>query len=923
MKLFRTASIQRKQTLIILLTAAVALLLACAAFAAYEVITFRKAMLNRLVTLGEIVGDNSAVAMDFNDPKAAEETLSALKKQPNVVGACIYLKNGRLFAVYDRAGDGKTFVSPKFQMSGHSFSRNDLVLFAPIDYKGEVIGTVCLVSDMRELYSRLGQYALIVAAVFLLAMSVALLLSAGLQRLISKPILHLVQTARAVAQDKNYSLRAVKTSEDELGVLVDGFNAMLTRVQENDEALRTAHQDLERRVADRTKELASSVSLLNATLEASADGILVVDRKDCVGIYNTKLVEMWGLPPENLAAGGDERILPLVVSQLKDSEAFLSKVRELYANPGARSHDVLELRDGRIFERDSEPQMLNGECVGRVWSFRDVTERKRAEVELASSVSLLNATLESTADGILVVDLQDNISGFNSKFVEMWGLPREKMVLGQPDRALHISVAQTKDPEAFISKIRELNEHPGAELHDLVELRDGRIFEFDSQPQRLDGECVGRVWSFREITARKRVEAELAETSSLMEALLANSLDHIYFKDRESRFVRCSNTMAAKFGKADARALEGKTDFDFFLEEHARPAFEDEQEIMRTGRPIISKAEKETYADGRVSWALTTKLPWHDKAENIIGTFGISKDITAIKEAEARLGQAHKDLVETSRQAGMAEVATSVLHNVGNVLNSVNISSTLISDKIRKSRVGNMAKAAALILAHKDDLPGFFTRDAKGQQLPDYLSNLAIHLADEQEEILQELSQLNANIEHIKEIVAMQQNYARVSGILESLNLADLIEDALRMNAGALERHQVRVVRELDRTLTVTVEKHKVLQILVNLIRNAKYALDDGAPPEKRMTLRLAAGAGDQVSISVIDNGVGIPAENLTRIFNHGFTTRKAGHGFGLHSGGLAARELGGSLTVQSDGPGQGACFTLEFPREPRNKATA
>ena len=159
----------------------------------------------------------------------------------------------------------------------------------------------------------------------------------------------------------------------------------------------------------------------------------------------------------------------------------------------------------------------------------------------------------------------------------------------------------------------------------------------------------------------------------------------------------------------------------------------------------------------------------------------------------------------------------------------------------------------------------------------------------------------------------MQQSYAKVSGLSELVPVIDLVEDAVRMNTGALERHKVRLVRDYSTVAPILVEKHKVLQILVNLIRNAKYACDDTNLPDKQLTLRVT---GDEVcvQIAVIDNGVGIPPENLTRIFNHGFTTRKEGHGFGLHSGALAAKELGGSLTVQSDGPGEGAVFTLELP---------
>jgi signal transduction histidine kinase len=175
------------------------------------------------------------------------------------------------------------------------------------------------------------------------------------------------------------------------------------------------------------------------------------------------------------------------------------------------------------------------------------------------------------------------------------------------------------------------------------------------------------------------------------------------------------------------------------------------------------------------------------------------------------------------------------------------------------------------------------------------------------------LESLRRNIEHITEIVAMQQTYARVSGVSESVDLSELIEDALRMNNAALVRHGIELVRQLEQTPPVTTDRHKVLQILVNLIRNAKYACDDSRRPEKQIRLQLES-SNNRVRISVIDNGIGIPAENFARIFNHGFTTRKEGHGFGLHSAANAARELGGSLIARSDGHEKGACFTLELP---------
>jgi signal transduction histidine kinase len=176
-----------------------------------------------------------------------------------------------------------------------------------------------------------------------------------------------------------------------------------------------------------------------------------------------------------------------------------------------------------------------------------------------------------------------------------------------------------------------------------------------------------------------------------------------------------------------------------------------------------------------------------------------------------------------------------------------------------------------------------------------------------------ELESLRKNIEHIKDIVAMQQSYAKVFGLAEILQVTDLVEDSLRINAAALTRHAVRVIREYEEIPVIAVEKHKVLQILVNLVRNAKYACDESEHADKQLTVRVARHQ-DRVRITISDNGIGIPPENLTRIFAHGFTTKKTGHGFGLHSGALAAREMGGTLNVHSDGPGQGASFTLELP---------
>jgi PAS domain S-box-containing protein len=302
-----------------------------------------------------------------------------------------------------------------------------------------------------------------------------------------------------------------------------------------------------------------------------------------------------------------------------------------------------------------------------------------------------------------------------------------------------------------------------------------------------------------------------------------------------------------------------------------------------------------------------------DSAPRLVG---IDLDIAERIAAQEREHVLQQQLRDASRHAGMAEVATSVLHNVGNVLNSVNVSADVVISSLRASPLSGLHRVVSLIKEHPDDLGGFIDRDPRGRLLPTYLTELAKQLGNEQEKALLEIESLKSNIAHIKEIVAMQQRYARVGGATETIDLTHLVDESLRINHSGFERHTITVIKEFERIPQITVDKHKVLQILVNLVRNAKDACDATGDVMKRVTVRVARCARG-VQVAVTDTGVGIPPENMIRIFNHGFTTKKTGHGFGLHSGALAAKELGGELRAHSDGPGSGATFVLELPVTP------
>jgi signal transduction histidine kinase len=304
------------------------------------------------------------------------------------------------------------------------------------------------------------------------------------------------------------------------------------------------------------------------------------------------------------------------------------------------------------------------------------------------------------------------------------------------------------------------------------------------------------------------------------------------------------------------------------------------------------------------------------------GAVAVIQDTTERKRSDLELERVHKELMAASRQAGMAEVATNVLHNVGNILNSINISASLVAERIKQSKAPDLCRVATLLQEKGQQVGEFLTTDKGGKRIPEYLATLGDQLVANQKVALEELASLRENLEHIKDTVAMQQTYAKLCGVTETVEVVDLVEDSLRLNAGAFARHGVTLQREFKNVPAIAVDKHKVLQILVNLVRNAKYACDESGRTDKLITLRVET-AENGVRISVVDNGVGIRPENMGRIFNHGFTTRKSGHGFGLHSGALAAQELGGSLRAESEGPGRGAAFILELPFVPRDAAGA
>jgi len=423
----------------------------------------------------------------------------------------------------------------------------------------------------------------------------------------------------------------------------------------------------------------------------------------------------------------------------------------------------------------------------------------------------------------------------------------------------------------------------------------------------------------RDISARKEMAEALLQNQTLLAAVIAELPLALLACDVTGRVTHYNGAAVELFGiPAEDAVAQGRSAYPITSRIYK---LDGKTPVSPDDRPLACALRGEEVSDvefivvtpqGAARTAVSSARRLVGPAGQVLGAVAVVQDITERRLAEQELEQVHRQLLVASRQAGMAEVASNVLHNVGNVLNSVNVSASLIAEGIKKSKGAGLARVAALLKEHAHDLAGFLA-GAQGKHLSPYLQELAADLIRERDSATAELSALRSNVEHIKEIVAMQQSYARRGGVIDTLDVRVLVQDSLRMNEGAFSRHGVMLSCDFQDVPPIQVDKHKVLQILVNVIRNAKYACDEAKTGEKRVTVRVR-GANDSVLISVIDTGVGIPKENLDRIFNHGFTTRADGHGFGLHSSALAAKAMGGSLQAQSAGPGQGAAFTLTLP---------
>lgn len=390
----------------------------------------------------------------------------------------------------------------------------------------------------------------------------------------------------------------------------------------------------------------------------------------------------------------------------------------------------------------------------------------------------------------------------------------------------------------------------------------------------------------------------------------------IFWKDAELRYCGCNKLFCLDAGFDSPEQLIGLSDFDLpWSREEAEFYRACDAKVMQDNEPQPHIVETQKRADGAQEWLETSKIPLSDEHGKVVGILGVYHDITELKQAEQEAvlecQKLEQELISASRKAGREETATGVLHNIGNVMNSVNVGNAVLKKNLSSEIIARLQQTVDLV-EQQDDFGEFINNDPRGQHFLPFLK----HLVRRTEEFEQEISDMQEKIEHVNNVIAAQQTFATGSGgFREVIHLPRVIETALQIVDEDLRNCKIEIEKDFCSPAELVTDQQRILEIVINLLKNAIHAIIELEPKQRKISIKIAPGDTGSFFVSITDTGIGIAPENLDRVFQHGFSTRKnsGGSGFGLHHSILSIEEIGGKLKGSSDGVGKGATFELEI----------
>lgn len=524
----------------------------------------------------------------------------------------------------------------------------------------------------------------------------------------------------------------------------------------------------------------------------------------------------------------------------------------------------------------------------------------------------MSRVAQSTASAVIITDTTGVTIWVNDGFTRITGYSFTEAVGRSPGKLLQGADTDPAEVARIAAALRS-RQRVAAELVNYA--KDGRRYWVGMKIEPLfdaNDEFEGFMAIEADITERHEEREAFKQLNRRFNIATRAARVGIFERDAHFEIQWWSDVTWDMFGQNPATFTPSNESWLKLIHPDDRERIRREVEHLKKDLSPINLQYRIIRPDGEIRHMHSIGAPAEstDGAVEHIG--GIVIDVTERAKAEERAQALQHQLRESSHQAGMAVIATGILHNVGNVLNSLGTANTTARRDVKALRFEQLEQVTHLLLDNREHLATFLNDDERGRHLPDYLSALSAHISSKSRVIQAELETTEQLLLHLSNIVSAQQELAHSGGLCEPLNVTDLVETALLVQASELARFEV--VRDYEELPPIMTDRHKLLQIVVNLISNARDAVAAVVSGRRRILVKLALDA-THVQLTVEDTGIGMSAEVLSQLWRFGFTTKPQGHGFGLHNSANAAAEIGATLMAHSDGVDRGARFTLRLPR--------